>query len=342
MNFIYFIKKMSLCLFLIIIAGFVLLFSDGGNLNSGGKNGNLKTGMLKFVIIEYSDAPISEESRAGILDGLSANGFKADRDYVLRSFKAHGDVTVLNGIIDSAASLNCDIIFTISTPALQAALKKIKNVPIVFASAGDPIGAGAGKSFTDHAENVTGISSMSDFEGMINVLKETMPEAKKIGTIFTPSEINSVFYKNEFEKAAKKNNIELVAVPVTASSEIIEASMNLCSKNIAAICQIVDNITAPSFATIVKTASNSKIPVLGFGSTNVKDGAILAYARDYHQCGADAAKLAVRILKGERPANIPFEYISKTDLSINKKAFKANNITLKSELLKKAVKVLGE
>jgi len=333
---------MSLSLLLIIAASALLIYSDSGNLRSANKNNNHKSSGYKIAVIEFSDTPISEESRRGIITGLSDKGLENEKNYKLYPYKAHGDVTVLNSIVDSVNSLNCDVIFTVGTPTLQAVLKKIKTVPIVFAGAGDPIGAGAGKSFSEHVENVTGICSISDFEGMITVLREVMPGTQTIGTIFTPSEINSVLYKDELVKAAQKYNINVEAVPVNASTEILEASMNLCSKNIAAVCQIVDNLSAPSFASIVKTASDRKIPVLGFGSSNIKDGAILAYARDYYQGGCDAARLAVRILNGEAPVKIPFEYISKTDLYINKKAFKYNNIVLKDETLKKAVKILGE
>lgn len=195
---IYYPAKLFPALALIFAASALLLFSSQ---KAAEKAGGTAGKFFRLAVVAYSDTPISEEGRRGIKDGLMETGMDEKRDYEMAEYSAHSDAAALNGIIDAVKNADYDLIFTISTPALQAALKKIQKTPVVFSSTGDPIGAGAGKSFSSHAENVTGICSMSDFSGMIKLVKEISPDVKKIGTVFCPAEINSVLYKDCLKKA---------------------------------------------------------------------------------------------------------------------------------------------
>jgi ABC-type uncharacterized transport system substrate-binding protein len=300
--------------------------------NEGGRNN-----ILKMSVVAYSDTPISEDGLRGIKDGLKENGYIQDRDYTLREFNAQGDSGTLNSIIDAAANSGYDLIFTISTPSLQAALKKIKKTPIVFSSTGDPIGAGAGKNFNEHVENATGICSISDFTGMVKLVKKISPGVKKIGTVFCPAEINSVLYKDHLKEAAAAEGITLEAAAANTAVEVVDAANSLCSgRGVEIICQIADNLSASSFSAIIKSAAGANIPVFGFIESNAKNGAVLSYSKDYYQGGIDSARLAVRIIKGEKPAGIPFEYISKTTLVINKKAAAAAGVNIAETVLRSA------
>ncbi|HBC73845.1 MAG: hypothetical protein A2008_11185 [Candidatus Wallbacteria bacterium GWC2_49_35] len=323
---IYYPAKLFPALALIFAASALLLFSSQ---KAAEKAGGTAGKFFRLAVVAYSDTPISEEGRRGIKDGLMETGMDEKRDYEMAEYSAHSDAAALNGIIDAVKNADYDLIFTISTPALQAALKKIQKTPVVFSSTGDPIGAGAGKSFSSHAENVTGICSMSDFSGMIKLVKEISPDVKKIGTVFCPAEINSVLYKDCLKKAAEGEGISLETVPANSAGEVADAANSLCEgRGVEIICQIADNLSAASFPAILKAAAAERIPVFGFIESDAKKGAALSYAKDYYRGGIDSAKLAFRILKGEKPAGIPFEYISKTTLVINKKAAETAGIKI--------------
>lgn len=341
-NFIYSAEKLLPGLALILLLSLLLLFSSGGvPEDKAGRPGGAVIRSLAVII--YSDTPISEDGLRGIKDGLKKEGFVENRDYRMREYSAHSDAGTLSGIIDAAANSNYDLIFTISTPALQAALKKIKKTPIVFSSTGDPVGAGAGKSFSEHADNVTGICSLSDFAGMMKLVKQISPGVKKIGTVFCPAEINSVLYKDHLKAAAGSEGVELVAVPANTASEVTDAAASLCSANgVEIVCQIADNLSAASFTAIVKAAATARIPLFGFIESNAKNGAALSYSKDYYAGGVDSARLAARILKGESPANIPFEYISKTTLIINKKAAAAAGLNIPEHVMRSADSIIGD
>jgi ABC-type uncharacterized transport system substrate-binding protein len=225
----------------------------------------------------------------------------------------------------------------ISTPTLQAALRQAgSDARIVFTGVGDGVLAGAGKSETDHLPNVTGVTTRSDFEQMAGIIKQTLPGARRVGTLFTPAEINSVLYKNWFAVALGVHGIELIAVPVTMSADLPQAAAELLRLDIQLVAQIVDNLTRPGFGLIARRAADKKIPVYAFDSDQMKDGSIIAVACDYYFAGIEAAEKAVRVLKGESPAVIPFSNVQAVKLIINSELASRYNIQLSDALLQRA------
>lgn len=331
---------------LIVIISVILLYTDRGNRNKkentiSSVQDSLKLSRkLNLCLVQYNEAPISEECREGIIQGLTESGLVEGTDYDLKTVNAQGDLATLNNIVDEASSSNYDLIFATSTPTLQTVAKKIKNTPVVFSVVADPVLAGAGTSFTDHQSNITGISTIGDYDGMVKILKKIMPGAKSIGTLFTPGEANSVKNKEVMETAAVEAGLTLISVPVNSSTETMDAALLLCTKDIDAICQIVDNLTSASFSSIQKASESTGMPLFGLVEDQAEKGAIAAVSRDYNQSGLDAVRLAMKILKGENPVDIPFEYVSKTKLIINLKAAALYKITISDSLVKKADRII--
>lgn len=287
----------------------------------------------ELVLIQYNDSALSGLSLEGIQQGLSQIGLTQGVDYELKVSNAQGDIATLNMMIDAALSDQPDLVFVTSTPTLQAAVQKIKDIPVVFSVVADPIIAGAGTSFKEHLPNITGISTLGDYEGMVRWVQIVMPGIKTIGTIYSPGEDNSVKNMSELKKYAELAGMKLIATPVNTSAEVIDATMALAGKRPDAICQIVDNLTSGAFAGIAKVSRNNKIPLFGFVSDQAEKGAILVVSRNYIQAGIDAVLLAKKIFDGTDPSAIPFEFVSKTDLLINTEAANFYGITLPDEVL---------
>lgn len=292
-----------------------------------------RDGRLRLALVQYNDSPLSELSRQGIEEGMTLAGWQAGRDYELKLYNAQGDVATLNMIFDAVLSYRPALIFVTSTPTLQMAIRKVKDVPLVFTCIGDPILAGAGTDFKDHLPNLTGISTMGDYEGMAALLPKVMPGVRKIGTLFSPGEINSLRNMEEFRQHALANGMELITVPVNSSSETTDAILSLIARKPEVICQIIDNLTALSISNIIKAGSENNIPVFGFVSDQAEKGAVLVISRDYVQAGKDAAGLATRILGGTDPAGLPIRFVSRTNLLINREAARRYGITIPEEIL---------
>lgn len=304
-----------------------------------------ETGREPFQIrmVLYSETEFAERSRQGYLEGLLKAGLNPGRDYEMRIFNAQGDIATLSSIMLSIKADHPDLVMVVSTPALQAALRQVaETCRVVFTGVGDAVKAGAGKNEKDHHPNVTGITTRSPFRGMAAIIKQTLPNAKQVGTLFTPAEINSELYRAWFEEALKEQGIELISIPVTAPSDIPQAADELTSKNISAVAQIVDNLTRPGFALIAHRADKKNLPVYVFDSDQMKEGGTLALARDYHNAAVEAAETAVRILKGEKPSSIPFRNASMETLIINPDLAKRYGLSISKAIRSKAVVYPGQ
>ena len=299
--------------------------------------GRLGQPPLKIRIVSYSETEFAERTKEGILDGFKRAGMAVGRDYNLRIFNAQGDMSSLSSIMNTVNADRVDILMTISTPALQAALRQAgSHTRIVFSSVADGVLAGAGKSETDHMPNVTGVTTRSPFEGMARLLKETIPGIRTAGTLFTPAEVNSVLYTDLLREALKHEGIELLSIPVTVSSDVPTAATDLTNKNIQAVCQIADNLTRPGFAFIARKAAERNIPVYVFDSDKMQNGATVCLARDYYDAGLESAELAVRILNGEDPALLPFRNTKTEKFLINEQLARQNNLRISDSLRNRA------
>ena len=212
----------------------------------------------KIELIEYLETPNVEINREGVLAGLEKAGLKRGRDFELRIRNASGDMATLNTIVDASVAEGADILLTAATPALQAAIRRANGRAVVFSLVANPMLAGAGKSETNHLPFVTGAYIPAPHEEGLQALRQCLPSVKRIGTLFVPAEVNSVYYKEELEKVASRMGIEVEAVGVSTSSEVADAALALCGRNIDAVCQISDNLTGASF--YVLAISNVTLP----------------------------------------------------------------------------------
>ena len=134
-------------------------------------------------------------------------------------------------------------------------------------------GAGAGRSDEDHLPNVTGVYLGGAYEELLAIVRGSFPSMRTMGTLFVPSEVNSVFHKDQLTEAARKVGIEIVAVAASTSAEVPDAALSLCSRRIDALCQIPGNLTASSFPSIAQAARRAKLPIFAFQSSQVRAGA---------------------------------------------------------------------
>lgn len=289
--------------------------------------------LMKFALVQYNDSPLSEMTREGIEKGLMMGGLRKDTDYVMNVYNAQGDVSTLNLIFDAVLNDNPRLVFVSSTPTLQVAVQKIREIPVVFTTVADPVAAGVGSSYEEHLPNVTGISTLGDYEGMVKLVRTIIPGVKSIGTLFSPGELNSVKNMNYFKEHAEAAGIELITVPVNSSSEAADAALSLVARKPDVVCQIIDNLTSLSAATIIRTCREHQVPVFGFVSDQSAKGAILVVSRDYVQAGIEAVRLAKKILDGVNPAEIPFEFVSRTEILVNTVAAAESNLTIPMEIL---------
>ena len=294
----------------------------------------------RIDLIEFVDTVNVDLARDGLKAGLTASGLVEGRDYELRRRSAQGDMATLSTMVDAAVSDQVDLLLTATTPALQMALRRGKGLPTVFTLVADPKIAGAGKTDADHMANFAGSYVPPPHEEAMPLIRAALPKARRIGTLFVPSEVNSVFYKEDLDRVARAAGIELVAIGVTTTSEVPDAAIALCGRGIDAICQISDNMSGSCFASIAQAAKRSRIPLVSFASGQARHGAFLAIARDFYDNGEQSGLIAARVLRGESPAGIPFLPVQKMRVLVNLATAAEFGIVVPKEVLDRAVEVI--
>lgn len=291
-------------------------------------------------LLEYVNVLDVEEAEQGIREGLTEAGLVDERDYRLQISNAQGDMATLNMMVDAALTRGADLIMTLSTPTLQVALARAGDIPIVFTFVADAVAAGAGRSNKDHLPNVTGVPSTSPYQELIDIVREVLPGVRRVGTLYVPAEANSVVNKERLTKAAHSVGIKLETIAVSAVSELPDAAIALASRNIDAILQVGSNLTTVGFVSIARAGKKAGIPVFGTLSSDADNGAVIVIARDYKDAGHKAGLIAARVMRGESPADIPFQPLLTQQLIINTVAAQAVGINIPPSTLRRADKVM--
>ncbi len=333
------LKRLALGMGLILLAAGVLLVSDWSRRAVHGGPGKTHK-KWQISVIEYVNVVDVEEAERGFRDGLPAAGLVQGRDYEISVRNAQGDMSTLNSVVDAAIAEGADILVPLSSPTLQATARKAGKLPVVFTYVADAMAAGVGKSNEDHLPNITGVPTPGAYAEVIGYFHQCFPYARRVGTVFVPAEVNTVFHKTQLTLEARKLGMEVVAVPANTSSEIPDAATALCAMKIEGLCQVGGNLTATGFVSIVHAANRAKLPVFAFLTSQAREGAVLAVGRDYYDGGKQAAAIAARIMRGESPATIAFEPLQKGKLIVNLQAARALGLAIPEEIVKRADEVI--
>ncbi len=297
---------------------------------------------VNLALVHFCFSPDCDDVETGIIRRLTELGHKQDVDFTFTTYNANGDMATLNSIVNVVADKEYDLIFSTILVTTQALSAKIKDVPILFTVVADPVGNGLGKSYSDHIANLTGIDGMSYTDKGINLLKKYIPDVRNVGLLYSPGEMASVSGLEAFKNSCKKLQIKVHAIPVNSVSEVSDASLMLCSKNIDAICQMPDTYTIPGFSSIVKVSRNEKVPLFCFITSQVEMGAIAAIAGDYVQQGVEIADIAIRVINGVSPSEIPFSRIKQIKTVINPKASEVYGLETTQEIYDMADHIVRE
>lgn len=287
-------------------------------------------------LLMYLESVPMEQGLAGIRRALAGEGLVEGRDLEMTVQSAQGDVAILNGIVDRVAGERPDLVVALSTPGLQAVVNKVRDRPIVFGVVSDPFGAGAGRSEAEHLANVTGVFSPGPFAEMARLLAKHFPRLRSVGTIFCPAETNSVASERLLRQALDRIGVTLESVPATTPGDLPDAAAAVASRPVDAIVQISDNQSHGGFSAIARAAARVRKPIFAFTSEAVAQGASVALAVDYDSIGEATGRMVARVLRGARPAEIPFERYERARLLVSEANARAVGFALPPALVAEA------
>ena len=275
--------------------------------------GKEKEDRIKIGITQIVEHQSLDDVRQGVIDSLKANGYGEDKVEI--SYKnAQGDFGTAQ-IIAQEFKNTSDIVVAISTPSAQAAVNNIKDKPIFFAAITNPESAGV------LVENVTGVSDRSPVKKQVELIKEILPETKKIGVVYNTSEQNSFYLTDEFKKEAEKNGYEVVIKGITNVNEIASA-LDTILPEIDILYTTIDNTIASTYPLIIDKSKKVNKPVIGATKSYVDQGALASEGISDYKVGYQTGEMIVRYLKGEDIKNMKFEVVRESERYINREVAK--------------------
>jgi ABC-type uncharacterized transport system substrate-binding protein len=303
----------------------------GGGSAPAGPAMRYKMGLVYFAPEEGADTCMK-----GLFDGLKEQGIEEGKNLEVRRSHAQAEISNIPLLIQNLESSNADVIVTMTTPVLAGAVSVARTKPVVFTYVYDPIAAGAGKSATDHLPRVTGTGSFPPVDDTIETIVRLVPGVKSVGTLYNSSEANSVKVMSVARGLFQKRGIGLQEIAITGTNEVFQAAQALTQRNVQALWVTGDNTALQSFDAIVKAARDARLPLIINDPEFVHRGALMAVGIGWYETGKHASKILGRVLRGESPANIPFEEVALKKLVLNQDVAKTLGITFPPDMVKAA------
>jgi len=294
----------------------------------------------KFVAItQIVEHPALDAARKGVKDELEAQGFVEGKNLKWMYESAQGSPTTAAQVAKKFAGAEPDVIVAIATPSAQTVAASAKNIPLVFSAVTDPVGAKLVGSIDNPGGMITGVSDMSPIGAHMKLIKQISPDVNTLGVIYNIGEANSRTLVDMVKREAPKNGMSVTDAVATKSGDVLAAARSLVGKA-DAIYVPTDNTVVSAFEAVIKVGNQAKIPVFAADTDSVKRGAIAAAGFNYYDVGRQTGKIVARILKGEKPGDIPVEFVQKTELYLNPGAAAAQGAAIPADLLGAAKEVI--
>ncbi|MCF2555121.1 ABC transporter substrate-binding protein [Faecalicatena contorta] len=296
-------------------------------------------------IEQFAEHGSLDNCREGFLAGLEEEGIKEGENLTVEYKNAAADMGTAGQISDSFVSdKKVDLICAIATPSAQSAYNAAmdKDIPVIYTAVTDPIAAELADEEGNPTGEVTGTSDKLPIEEQLKMIREMLPDAKKLGIMYTTSEANSVSAIAEYKELVGEYGFELVEKGITSTADVAIAADDLLSK-VDCITNLTDNTVVASLPTILEKANEKNIPVFGSEIEQVKIGCLAAEGIDYIALGKQTGKMAAQVLKGEKKASeLNFEIISEPGFYVNMKVAENLGITVPEDLKESAVESFEE
>lgn len=277
----------------------------------------------QIAITQIVAHPSLDQIRQGILDELiDQKLIQKDLSDVIYQ-NAQGNITIAAQIAQRFVALKPKVIVAITTPSAQTMMKAAKDalIPIVFGAVTDPLDAGLVPRLKDHKGWITGTVDLPLPKTQLSFIKKILPNGRKIGLVYNPSEKNSQKQVKAIKEVATTFGIEVEEASAFKTADVAQATSYLTDK-VEAILLPNDNTVISALETIIKIAKKSGIPVFASDPESVKSGAVAAVANDQYQVGRKTGMMVANILKGQDIKEIDVQIIAAGKSYINEKALK--------------------
>lgn len=322
--------KRLISLVLSCVFGVGVLTGCSGKDNSSEEN-------YKVAIAQFAPHSSLDNCVEGFKQGMAKAGFVEGENVKYDEENAQADINYANQIAQSMVASDYDLLCGVATPMAQAMFNASNGkIPVIYTAVTDPIKSELAKEDGFGVGNVTGTSDKLAIEAQLEMIRKFMPNAKKIGILYTTSEVNSISAIEEYKKLSPKYGFEIVEGGISQVGDISLAATDLVGK-VDCLSNLTDNTVVTGLAAILDAAKKANVPVFGSEIEQVKNGCVATEGLDYVALGEQTGQMAARVLKGEDINSIPFETISEYKLYINSEALASFGLTCPEDLKQSAI-----
>ena len=319
-----------------------VLFGCGGGGDKPAESAKTPTAATadskKIAITAIVEHPALDAVRHGALEALAAEGYKDGENLSVNFQSAQGNTATAGQIAKQFVADNPDAIIAIATPTAQAVVSNTNTIPVIFSAVTEPVEAKRVPKLDGSGTNVTGASDVLPLEPQLELIKELLPNVKNIGFVYSPGEVNSTATLKQLKEIAAPMGVTIIEAPAQKSSDIAMAAQSLVGK-VDLIYTSTDNNVINAYEALTKVAKEGKIPLVSSDPSVVERGAAVALGVNYHQLGVETGKISARILKGEKPGDIPVYSAKELDLLVSQTNAKEQGLEVPQSILDKAKEV---
>jgi putative ABC transport system substrate-binding protein len=295
------------------------------------------------VSMIYAEADLEGQARLSALrDRLHKLGWTEGGNVQIDVRWAAGNSDRMRANAFEFVSMPVDVIVANSTPLIGVLKSLTQTIPIVFVQVADPVVSGFVTSYARPTGNITGFT---DFDTSIagkwmEILKEAAPFVSQVTVLADPKQSNHQAFLNVIETTAPSLKIQILASGVSDRAEIEQAITALAGQTDRGLIVLPGPVNNTQRDSIIKLAARYRLPAIYPFKYYAKDGGLLCYGIDQIDEWSNAAGYVDRILKGEKPADLPVQAPSKYELAINLKTARALDLIFPPSLIARADEVI--
>jgi putative ABC transport system substrate-binding protein len=288
-------------------------------------------------------APVADASPNGapLIRGLAQHGYALGRNLAFERRGAEGQLDRLPRLVEELAGSKADVIITFGYPPALAA-KQGTTLPVVAVGTGDAVTTGLVESLARPGGNLTGISDVAAelTPKRMDLLKQMAPGLKRVAMLWNAADLGMTMRYRASETGATTMGISVQALGVREPEDFNEAFAAMNREKPDAILMVADSLTVLNRKRVFEYAAVHRIPAMYEFDWLVRDGGLMSYAPDLEETFSRVAALVDRILKGTKPAELPFEQPTRFKFVINLKTAKALGLEVPTVLLATADEVI--
>ena len=294
------------------------------------------------VIGLLSGTQAEDRQISAIRQGLKEGGYTEGRNVAIKYRSADGRFDRLPGLAAELVADPVDVIVAVLSPTTVAAAKAATpNIPIVFALGADPVDLGLISSLNRPGANITGVVFVNTLGAKrLELLRELVPNATVVGFLVNPANPTTEFQSKDIQAAARKLDAKLSILKATRERDIDAAFASFVEQHVNAVVVGTDAFFLSRRDQLVGLAARNAMPAIYYVREFALVGGLVSYGASISDAFRLAGVYTARVLKGEKPADLPVQQTVKLELAINLKTAKALSLSIPTQLLARADEVI--